>query len=223
MAPGVFGEGGLPGAAGGVPGGAGGSGGGLPGGTNFGETGTLAGGTGSGRVPGSTGFGDPAAAEGAAGAGAVPAGTAAGAGQGAEQPGAGMMGGGMRGMGGGGGGGGESSGGPSAAYLRGRYFGDEDGGGQVSTPWQSPAIGGSEGVLIGAQPTEGAAVTSVYAGAQDSQGNPVGMMGGGGGGGLGGARSYGEEKEESGPRPGYLKEDPQWWTPEDSYVPPVVE
>jgi hypothetical protein len=186
----------------------------------FGEGG-LASGTGSGIVPGGTSFGAQASVEGT-GTGVVggtPVGGNAGTGQVAEQPGVGMMGGGMRGAGGGGGGGG-ASGGPSASYLRGRYFGDEDGAGQASAPWESPAIGGSEGVLIGAQPAEGAGVTSVYAGAQDSQGNPVGMMGGGG---FGGSRGYGEEKVESGPRPGYLKEDPQWWTPEGSYVPPVVE
>ena len=202
--PGVFGEGG------------------LPGGTSFGE-GSLAGGTGSGIVPGGTNFGGPAAASVSETGvvGGTPTEGSTGAAQSAEQPGMGMMGG-MRGGGGGGGGStGGGSGGPSAAYLRGRYLGDDETAtGYASAPWESPAIGGSESVLIGAQPAEGAGVTSVYTGAQDSNGNPVGMMGGGG---LGASRSYGEESEESGPRPSYVKEDPQWWTPEGSYVPPVVE
>lgn len=182
----------------------------------FGEGG-WPGSLGIGEAPGVTGLGAPASVKDKSigGIGGFPEG-----GQAAEQFNAGMLSSGIRGVGGGcaedvGG----ISGRPSANYLRGRYFAGEGGAGQPSTPWDSPAIGGSESILIGAQPVGGAGVTSVYAGARDSQGNLVDMMGGGG---FGGGRSCADEKEESGPRPDYLKEDPQWWMPEGFCVPPVV-
>lgn len=131
-----------------------------------------------------------------------------------------MMGGGMPGGGAGGAGGGSQGPSPSASYLRGRYLGNDEVTDNVPSQWQNPAIGGSEGVLLGGQPAEAGRVTSVYAGAQDGLGNPVGMMGGGA---LGSGRGSGDENDDSGSRPGYLKEDPRWWTPEGSYVPPVVE
>jgi hypothetical protein len=208
-APGVFGEGGLSGSTGSRL---------VSGSTGFGE-GSLAGGTGSGVVPGRTGFGDPAAGAvdtSVVGGPAVGIGT----GQGADQSSVGMMGGGMPGGGAGGAGGGSQGSGPSASYLRGRYLGNDEVTDSVPSQWQNPAIGGSESVLIGGQPAEAGRVTSVYAGAQDGLGNPIGMMGGGG---LGGGRGNGDENDDSGSRPGYLKEDPRWWTPEGSYVPPVVE
>jgi hypothetical protein len=183
---------------------------GLPGGTG------SSAGSGVGFIPGATSFGGANAidgnAYGAIGSSAASAGVESAGGESSM----GMMG----GMGGGGGGssfgGGEGVG--SSTYSRSHFLGQGSESNYAPTQWENPAIGGEEGVLIGQRPPVGSGVTSVYAGAQDEQGNALAMMGGGVRGGFGS-----DEDDDSRRRPDYLKEDRQWWQPEGTYVPPVVE
>jgi uncharacterized protein YukE len=106
----------------------------------------------------------------------------------------------------------------SAVYSRGHYFGGGDGLGNGE--WISPAIGGDESLLVsGIGPAVGRGrITSAYEGSTDGDGNQLGMMGGGG-------RRMGDrdEDEERGQRPGYLKEDPEWWKSAAPVAPAVIE
>jgi len=134
-----------------------------------------------------------------------------------EQNGMHGMGGGRRGGGAGGAGGEEELG--SSKYSRGRFFGgDEPNGGEE---WSQPSVGGNESLLVkGSGRGSGAGrVTSAYDGATDADGNPLHMFGGAGRRGV----NRSDEEDERGERPGYLKEDPEWWQSAQRVAPPVVE
>ena len=107
----------------------------------------------------------------------------------------------------------------SSKYSRGRFFGSDEPGG-VSEIWTQPSVGGNESLLIedGKLGSGVGRVKSAYDGATDAEGNPLHMMRGAGA--RGGNR---DEDDERGERPGYLKEDPEWWQSAQKVAPPVVE
>jgi uncharacterized protein YukE len=107
----------------------------------------------------------------------------------------------------------------SSKYSRGRHFGGEEPG-AGSDEWVQPSIGGDESLLVkGDGHGSGTGrVTSAYEGATDADGNPLRMMRG-----AGRPGSNGDEEDERGERPGYLKEDPEWWQSAQRVAPPVVE
>lgn len=107
----------------------------------------------------------------------------------------------------------------SSKYSRGRYFGGDEPG-TISEEWIQPSIGGNESLLVkDGKPGSGTGrVRSAYDGATDAEGNPLNMMRGAA------ARSGSrDEDDERGERPGYLKEDPEWWQSAQKVAPPVVE
>jgi uncharacterized protein YukE len=89
-----------------------------------------------------------------------------------------------------------------------------------SDEWVSPAVGSDESLLVkGTALVSGSGrIISVYEGSTDLDGNTLGMIGGG-------ARPLGTRKEDDvrGQRPGYLKEDPEWWKSAQPIVPSVIE
>jgi uncharacterized protein YukE len=110
--------------------------------------------------------------------------------------------------------------GPSS-YARGRFFGGDEPGAAVGN-WIQPSVGGNESLLVrGTENGSGVGqVASAYDGATDAEGNPLNMMGSAGG------RRDGfrdDDGNERGDRPGYLKEDPDWWQSAGRTSPPVVE
>jgi hypothetical protein len=108
--------------------------------------------------------------------------------------------------------------GPSK-YSRGRFFGDDEPG-AVSEIWTQPSVGGNESLLISnGKPGSGVGrVRSAYDGATDAEGNPLHMTRG-----VATRGSSHDEDDERGERPGYLKEDPEWWQSAQKVAPPVVE
>lgn len=107
----------------------------------------------------------------------------------------------------------------SSKYSRGRFFGGEEPG-EGNDKWIQPSVGGNESLLVkdGGSGTATGRVRSAYDGATDAEGNPLNMLRGVG------ARAGGrDEDDERGERPGYLKEDPEWWQSAEKVAPPVVE
>jgi uncharacterized protein YukE len=107
----------------------------------------------------------------------------------------------------------------SSKYSRGRFFGGDEPS-EVSEIWTQPSVGGNESLLIkdGKSGSNVGRVRSAYDGATDAEGNPLHMMRGAGS--RGGSH---DEDDERGERPGYLKEDPEWWQSAQKVAPPVVE
>lgn len=107
----------------------------------------------------------------------------------------------------------------SSKYSRGRYFGGDEPG-EVNEDWIQPSVGGNESLLVedGKSGSGTGRVRSAYDGATDAEGNPLNMMRGGA------ARGgYRDDDDERGERPGYLKEDPEWWQSAQEVAPPVIE
>jgi uncharacterized protein YukE len=107
----------------------------------------------------------------------------------------------------------------SSKYSRGRFFGGDEPG-EVSDIWTQPSVGGNESLLIkDGKPSSGVGrVRSAYEGATDAEGNPLHMARG-----IAARGSNRDEDDERGERPGYLKEDPEWWQSAQKVAPPVVE
>jgi len=171
---------------------------------------------GSSNVFDEEGFGNESGSGAGRRASSVGAGAAAGeeAGGGAGQQ-SGMQ----HGGGGGRGGGSAEEELGSSKYSRGRFFdGEEPGSGRDE--WVQPAVGGDESLLVkgGGRGSGTGRVTSAYEGATDADGNPLHML-------RGVSRPGGnsDEEDERGERPGYLKEDPEWWQSAQRVAPPVVE
>jgi hypothetical protein len=144
-------------------------------------------------------------------------GAAGGSGTASEEQQSGMRGAGGR-RGGGSGAGEEDLG--SSKYSRGRFFGGDEPG-AVGDDWVQPSVGGNESLLVkgGGRGSGTGRVASAYEGATDAEGNPLHMMGGAGRRGV----NRDDEEDERGERPGYLKEDPEWWQSAQRVAPPVVE
>jgi uncharacterized protein YukE len=128
--------------------------------------------------------------------------------------------GGVRGAGGRGGAGGDEEELESSKYSRGRFFGGDEPD-PARDEWIQPAVGGDESLLVkGSGHGSGTGrVTSAYQDATDADGNPLHLLRGVGRRGIGGE----DEEDERGERPGYLKEDPEWWQSAQEVAPPVVE
>lgn len=107
--------------------------------------------------------------------------------------------------------------GPSK-YSRGRFFGGDEPG-AVSDIWSQPSIGGNESLLIsnGKSASATGRVRSAYDGATDAEGNPLHMTRG-----VAARGGHRDEDDERGQRPGYLKEDPEWWQSAQKVAPPVI-
>jgi hypothetical protein len=107
----------------------------------------------------------------------------------------------------------------SLKYSRGYYFGDPHESAS-DVEWVPSAIGGNESLLVKSPELASGMgrVISAYEGSTDAVDNGLAMMGGGG-------HHIGDrdEDEERGQRPGYLKEDPEWWKSAERVVPSVID